>query len=96
VPTIELATWPLEASLFDGDTTAGPLPVLFSEDPDGAVAALLANPANAHKDYAKIARCLFMPENIRLKEALAVVKKPRQVILKTNFLQNFDIDFRKN
>jgi hypothetical protein len=51
------------------------------------VAALLANPANAHKDYAKIARCLFMPENVRLKEALAVVKKPRQVFSK-NFFRN--------
>jgi hypothetical protein len=67
----------MEASLFEGETTAGPLPVLFSEDPDSSAEALLANPSKAHQDYNKIARCFFMPENIKLKEALAVVKKPR-------------------
>jgi hypothetical protein len=43
VPTIELATWPMEASLFEGETTAGPLPVCFSEDPDSSVEALFMN-----------------------------------------------------
>jgi hypothetical protein len=77
VPTVELASWPLGAVLFDGDTTAGPCPVLFSEDPESSVAALEANPDKAHKDYSKVARSFFMPEYVKLKEALAVVKKPR-------------------
>jgi hypothetical protein len=77
---VELASWPLGAVLFDGDTTAGPCPVLFSEDPESSVAALEANPDKAHKDYSKVARSFFMPEYVKLKEALAVVKKPRYYV----------------
>jgi hypothetical protein len=74
---VELATWPLEASLFDGDTAAGPVPLIFSEDPDSSRAALESNVAKAHADLQKVARCFYMPETIRLEDALNLVKKPR-------------------
>jgi hypothetical protein len=77
VPTVELAVWSLEASLFDGEIAAGPVPVLFSEEPEATLAAVTANPGKAHYDVQKVARCFLMPETIRLDEASALVKKPR-------------------
>jgi hypothetical protein len=74
VPTIELATWPLEVTLFDGE---GPVPVIFSDEPEATATAIAANPAKAHYDIQKVARCFAMMENIRLDEALAIIKKPR-------------------
>jgi hypothetical protein len=65
------------ATLFEGEESAGPCPVLFSEDPDSSVAALEANPVKAHQDYSKVVHCFFMSKYVKLKEALAVVKKPR-------------------
>jgi hypothetical protein len=77
VPTIELVSWDLEATLFDGDVAAGPVPVLFSEEPESTAAAVAANVAKAHYDVQKIARCFAMPETVRLEDALSLVKKPR-------------------
>jgi hypothetical protein len=77
VPVIDLGQWPLEATLFEGDKTAGPVPTLFSEDPEASKAALEAGAVNAHKDYQRAAKCFLMPETINLDEACAVVKKPR-------------------
>jgi hypothetical protein len=67
----------MNATLFDGETTAGPCLVLFSEDPPSSVAALEANPAKAHQDLQKVAKCFIMPEFVKLKDALGIVKKPR-------------------
>jgi hypothetical protein len=67
----------MNATLFDGETTAGPCPVLFSEDPASSVAALEANPVKAHQDFQKVAKCFIMPEFVKLKDALSIVKKPR-------------------
>jgi hypothetical protein len=39
--------------------------------------ALASNIKKIHRDYQRIAKCLFMPEDITLDEALALVKKPR-------------------
>jgi hypothetical protein len=77
VPTVELATWSLDATLFDGEHAAGPVPVLFSEDPEASLTALEGAAAKAHSDLQKVAKCFFMPEYIKLEEALHVVKKPR-------------------
>jgi hypothetical protein len=74
---VELSSWSLEASLFDGDLAAGLVPVLFTEDLDSTSAALASNVAKAHYDIQKIARCFYMPEILRLEDALAVVRKPR-------------------
>jgi hypothetical protein len=77
VPTVPLCSWTLDAALFDGDSTAGPIPTLFAEDPDASRMALGTNIEKVHHDYQRIAKCLFMPEDITLDEALALVKKPR-------------------
>jgi hypothetical protein len=77
VPTVELAAWPLEASLFDGDIAAEPVPLIFSEEPDSSWAALESNMAKAHADLQKVARCFYMPETIHLEDALNLVKKRR-------------------
>ena len=72
-----MSTWDLGAVLFDGETTAGPVPTLFADNVEASKAALEAAPAKAHADYLKIARTFFMPETISMEDALSVVKKPR-------------------
>jgi hypothetical protein len=64
-------------TLFDGEAAAGPVPVIFSDEPEATATAIAANPAKAHYDIQKVARCFAMMENIRLDEALAIIKKPR-------------------
>jgi hypothetical protein len=77
VPTVELALWNLGATLFEGEVAAGPVPVLFSDDPEASLTALESGTLKAHSDLQKIARTFFMPETVQLAEALNVVKKPR-------------------
>lgn len=77
VPTVLLAVWPLEATMWDGEALKGPFPSLFSEDPKKTEDGLRSNPDRAHADMNKIARCFFIPEHISLAAAVAMVKKPR-------------------
>jgi hypothetical protein len=72
-----LAQWPLEASLYDGDIAAGPIPTLFAEDIEAATENVSANPATAHADVQRMARVFFMPETLSKAEAVQLVKKPR-------------------
>jgi hypothetical protein len=50
---VQLQTWDLNANLYDGATTAGPL---FSDDQQATIDALVADPAQAHKDVVRINR----------------------------------------
>ncbi len=53
---MQLQTWDLNANLYDGATTARPVPTLFSDDQQATIDALVADPAQAHKDVVKINR----------------------------------------
>jgi hypothetical protein len=77
VPTIELATWDVDAKLFDGGVAAGPVPTLFSEDAEATKEALKGNPQKAHQDLQRVMKSFFMPETVALEEALQLIKKPR-------------------
>jgi hypothetical protein len=77
MPIIELASWSLEATMFDGDEAAGPVPVLFSEDPESTKRGVASNLVKAHHDIQKVVRCFMMPETVRLEEATALIKRPR-------------------
>ena len=79
LPVIIIKHWPLEATLFDGEQLAGPVPSLYSEDPDAAQAAIKGEPLKAHWDLNKIAKSFFMVESVTTTEALAVIKKPRYI-----------------
>jgi hypothetical protein len=79
VPAICLGLWPLNATLFDGDEQAGPVPTLFAEDIEGARSGLDRNTARAHANIQKLNRTFFMPELVDLKDAISLVKKPKQV-----------------
>ena len=48
VHVIVLASIPLNADLFDGQTHSGPVPLLFSSHKEETLASLLANPQLAH------------------------------------------------
>jgi len=41
IPTICLAQWPMEATLWDGDVIAGPVPTLFTEEVEAGTKAIL-------------------------------------------------------
>jgi hypothetical protein len=42
VPTICLAQWPMDATLWDGDLIVGPMPTLFTEEVEAGTKAILA------------------------------------------------------
>ena len=75
--TMQLARWPLEASLFDGELSAGPVPSLYSVEPDKTEAAIKDNVLKAHWDLNKIAKAFFMAENLTRNAAFEFIKKPR-------------------
>jgi hypothetical protein len=77
VPVISLANWEVACSLFDGSSMAGPVPALFSEDAEASRESLNANLVRAHKDLQRVMKTLFMPEQLDLEDAIALVKKPR-------------------
>jgi len=77
VPTIHTASWPLAATLFEGEIAAGPVPTLFATDPDAAGEAIKDDPIKAHWDCNKLAKVFLAAEEVALKDALAVMKKPR-------------------
>ena len=77
VPTIRLAAWPLEGDFFDGDVAAGPVPTLFSQEPDTTSRAVIDNIAKAHNDLQRLAKVFFIMEAISLPDCPAILKKPR-------------------
>ena len=58
--------------MFDGEAAAGPVPTLFSEDPEASIRAIKANLPKAHHDIQKLAG-----ETVRLSDCQAILKKPR-------------------
>jgi len=74
---VKLNSWPVAASMFDEDAAAGPVPTLFSEDPEATLRAILASPARAHHVIQKIAKVFLAGETIRLTDCPALLKKPR-------------------
>ena len=77
MPCLLLASWELECPMVEGEHVAGPVPMLFGEDPDASKLAISANPGKAFTDTQRMMRCFFMLEVLSLEEAKAVVKKPR-------------------
>ena len=67
--------------MFDGEQMAGPVPSLYSEDPDSTLAGILSDPLKCNWDLNKIYRAFFMAEAITQKDALTFMKKPRYNIL---------------
>jgi hypothetical protein len=46
---VVLSKWSLHADYFDGDLLSGPVPLLFAENPDEALANMLANKEKVNK-----------------------------------------------
>ena len=77
MPTIQLGAWPLEATMYEGEKTAGPVATLFAEDEEATREAISSHVDKAHSDYQRLTRCFFMPEIISMEEAISLIKKPR-------------------
>jgi hypothetical protein len=78
-----MCSWSLNATLFDGDEAAGPVPTFFSEEPEASIEALRENVHRVHADLQRLARIFFQPETIGLDEAYPIIKKPRYLMLIT-------------
>jgi len=65
--------------MFDGEAAAGPVPSLFSEDPEASLRAIKANLAKTHHDIQKLAKVFAAGETIRLPDCPAFLKKPRYI-----------------
>jgi hypothetical protein len=48
----------MNANMYDGVSTAGPVPTIFSDDQQATIDAMVSDPAQAHKDATKINRYL--------------------------------------
>ena len=72
MPTIHINTWPLSATLF-----GGPVPTLFASDEAAALNGVNSDLGKAHWDVNKLSKVFFISESVYLKEALALLKKPR-------------------
>ena len=77
LPTVLIKSWPLEADLFDGDLLAGPIPSLYSDDPDASLAGITSDPLKSHWDLQKISKTFFMAEAVTVANAVTMLKKPR-------------------
>ena len=77
LPTVLIKSWLLEVDLFDGDLLAGPIPSLYSDDPDASLAGLTSDPLKSHWDLQKISKTFFMAEAVTVANVVAMLKKPR-------------------
>ena len=65
------------ASYGTGEVLVGPVPTLFVDTPDVAGDALRADMGKTHYDLNRLHKVFFGTEEIQLREALSLVKKPR-------------------
>ena len=77
VATVALARFPILTRAFDGRTCAGPVPVLFSENPDTLLDWLNNDVEHAHVICQSVAARYLCVENISVKEALTYLAIPR-------------------
>jgi hypothetical protein len=56
LPSLQLQTWEMNANMYDGVSTAGPVPTIFSQDQQATIDAMVSDPVQAHKDVTKINR----------------------------------------
>ena len=77
LPTVLIKSWLLEVDLFDGDLLAGPIPSLYSDDPDASLAGITSDPLKSHWDLQKISKTFFMAEAVTVANVVAMLKKPR-------------------
>ncbi len=56
MPSLQLQTWEMNANMYDGVSTAGPVPTIFTDDQQATIDAMVSDPTQAHKDVTKINR----------------------------------------
>jgi len=70
--------WETSAAYFDGVELAGLVPTIFSPDEEATRAAFKKDIMHLHGDINRINRSVFfIPESVYLKDASALLKKPR-------------------
>jgi len=64
--------------MFDDEDASGPVPTLFADNAETAAAAIALDLAKIHKDIMRLSKTLILPETITIREAIPIVKKPRE------------------
>lgn len=77
-PTIQLANIPVWYQAFNGGVAAGPVPTLTAEDPEESRELIKRNLNGFHAQLQLLAGKFISPEQLTLKDAQTVVKKPRE------------------
>lgn len=77
VPTVLLETWPLAATMWDGEELGGPVPTMFAVDGTAALANMLKAPGRLHGDLMKFGRLFGVVEHVEMAKAVQIIKKPR-------------------
>jgi hypothetical protein len=78
IPTIRLSHVPLAMDMGDGHPYQGPLPILFSSDPDAAAAAIQVDHNATRAEIHKVIGRLLYMEHVNLTQAREYLKKFRQ------------------
>jgi len=77
IPTVHIKSWSLKCTTFDGDKAAGLVPTLFAADPDNIAGTLDKMWIGLQHDINKLNRAIFTPEGVTIRDAQALLKKPR-------------------
>jgi hypothetical protein len=77
VPTSLVDSWPLTTDMWDGELLAGPVPSLFTSEPEAACTAINEGLVKIHADISKLLKVFFIPEHLYLDEALLLLKDSR-------------------
>ncbi len=73
--SVALGSIPMNAELFDNKTAKGPVPLLFSQNPEAALAFLHSNPNVILEDINDVNASFLIHENLSLSDAHAYLRK---------------------
>ncbi len=73
----------MNANMYDGVSTAGPVPTIFSDDQQATIDAMVSDPSQAHKDVTKINRYQNSKNQLPPKKLIA---QPQTKTLQSNQL----------
>jgi len=78
IAVVVLGKWPISCPLFDGEYLWGPVPVLFTEQPEELRRAIDADPEAFIPELNKLSAKFLRFERLRISEAKAYAKKPKK------------------
>jgi hypothetical protein len=75
IVSVALGSIPMNVELFDNKSAKGPVPLLFSPNPEAALAFLTSNPNAILTDINDVNTSFLIPENLSLSDAHAYLRR---------------------